>query len=167
MEKKTVGQKVKGHFKKYKVKYVIAGGVVVGAGLGAFGYKLYSDRKFDEFKDRVDGLTVEIGDLINSSTNTTGDISAAENAVVNVSMGNNILQIIKEANRRGHAGTIVTSLDDPDLVLYSYQEAADYFGVSKTTIANACKGKTALVKGHRLIKLGTLNADEMVYESQK
>lgn len=38
MEKKTVGQKVKGHFKKHKVKYIVGGTcLVVG---GAVGYYL-------------------------------------------------------------------------------------------------------------------------------
>ena len=38
MEKKTVGQKVKGHFKKHKVKYIVGGAcLVVG---GAVGYYL-------------------------------------------------------------------------------------------------------------------------------
>ena len=37
MEKKTVGQKVKGHFKKHKVKYIVGGTcAVVGVGVGIY-----------------------------------------------------------------------------------------------------------------------------------
>ena len=37
MEKKTVGQKVKGHFKKHKVKYIVGGTcLVVGGAVGVY-----------------------------------------------------------------------------------------------------------------------------------
>lgn len=37
MEKKTFGQKVKGHFKKHKVKYIVGGTcAVVGVGVGIY-----------------------------------------------------------------------------------------------------------------------------------
>lgn len=36
MEKKTVGQKMKGHLKKHKGKYIVGGSLAVGVGVGVY-----------------------------------------------------------------------------------------------------------------------------------
>lgn len=81
MEKKTVGQKVKGHFKKHKVKYIVGGAcLVVG---GAVGYYLGNKG------------------IINVQLVNTGSVE--QHLTIDKSI--NIL------TRRGHAGNIVRCME--------------------------------------------------------
>ena len=156
-QSKKMSTKIKTHLKKHKVKYMVAGGVVVGTGLGVLGYKIYSDCKFDELKESVDSLTAEIGDIINSSSNTTGDISAAENAIIEVSMGNitNITQVV----RSGHAGDVIKCVDTGE-EWSSKNKAVKAIGVSWTTLLKHLNGEIEDINGNVYIKLGSFNADE-------
>ena len=81
MEKKTVGQKVKGHFKKHKVKYIVGGTcAVVGVGVG-----LYLGNK----------------GIINVQLVNTGEVTQVQN----------IDKSINVLTRRGHAGNMVRCLE--------------------------------------------------------
>lgn len=81
MEKKTVGQRVKSHFKKHKTKYLVGGtcavvGVTVGVYLGNKG-------------------------MINFQLVNTGSVSQVQNI-------DNSINIL---TRRGHAGNIVRCIE--------------------------------------------------------
>lgn len=81
MEKKTVGQKVKGHFKKHKVKYIVGGTcLVVG---GTVGYYLGNKG------------------IINVQLVNTGSVE--QHQYIDKSV--NIL------SRRGHAGDVIRCLE--------------------------------------------------------
>ena len=81
MEKKTVGQKVKGHFKKHKVKYIVGGTcAVVGVGVG-----IYLGNK----------------GIINVQLVNTGEVTQVQNIDKSI----NIL------SRRGHAGDVIRCLE--------------------------------------------------------
>ena len=81
MEKKTVGQKVKGHFKKHKVKYIVGGTcLVVG---GAVGYYLGNKG------------------IINVQLVNTGSVTQVQN----------IDKSINVLTRRGHAGNVVRCVE--------------------------------------------------------
>ena len=81
MEKKTVGQKVKGHFKKHKVKYII-GGVCIVVG-GTVGYYLGNKG------------------IINVQLVNTGSVE--QHQYIDKSV--NVL------TRRGHAGNVVRCVE--------------------------------------------------------
>ena len=85
MEKKTVGQKVKGHFKKHKVKYIVGGTcAVVGVGVG-----VYLGNK----------------GIINVQLVNTGEVTQVQNIDKSI----NIL------TRRGHAGNIIRCVETGDV----------------------------------------------------
>ena len=81
MEEKTIGQKVKGHFKKHKVKYIV-GGVCLVAG-GTIG--VYLGNK----------------GIINVQLVNTGEVTQVQNIDKSI----NIL------SRRGHAGDVIRCLE--------------------------------------------------------
>ena len=85
MEKKTVGQKVKGHFKKHNDKYIV-GGVctVVGVGVG-----IYMGNK----------------GMINIQLVNTGRVTQVQN----------IDKSINVLTRRGHAGNVVRCLETGEI----------------------------------------------------
>ena len=85
MEKKTFGQKVKGHFKKHKDKYIV-GGVctVVGVGVG-----IYMGNK----------------GMINIQLVNTGRVTQVQN----------IDKSINVLTRRGHAGNVVRCLETGEI----------------------------------------------------
>ena len=85
MEKKTVGQKVKGHFKKHKVKYIVGGAcLVVGGTVG-----VYLGNK----------------GIINIQLVNTGSVTQVQNIDKSV----NVL------TRRGHAGNVVRCLETGEI----------------------------------------------------
>lgn len=81
MEKKTVGQKVKGHFEKHKIKYIVGGTCLVAGG----------------------AVGVYLGNkgIINVQLVNTGEVTQVQNIDKSV----NIL------SRRGHAGDVIRCLE--------------------------------------------------------
>src|SRR5690625_2902966 len=128
MEKKTVGQKVKGHFKKHKVKYIVGGAcLVVGGTVGYYVGKHYYGGIMDVIT-KVEPTNVAIGKDINIENKT--DIT---NNVTNVNMG-------------GHVRKLVRRLSDGK-IFASVTEAASEAGVSPSTMSNHLNGRESHVKG--------------------
>ena len=128
MEKKTVGQKVKGHFKKHKVKYIVGGTCLVAGGtVGYYVSKHYQGVNMNVIS-KVEPTNVAIGKdiTINNKTDIT-------NNVTNVNMG-------------GHARKIVRRVSDGKL-FGSVQEAAGEAKVSTAAMSNHLNGRLKHVKG--------------------
>ena len=130
MEKKTVGQKVKDHFKKHKVKYVVGGTCLVAGGtIGYYVSKHYHEVSMNVIS-KVEPTNVAIGkDIsIKNKTNIT-------NNVTNVNMG-------------GHATKIVKRLSDGEL-FPTVGEAAKEAGVDKTVMSKHINGHSNDVNGEK------------------
>src|SRR5690625_57562 len=128
MEKKTVGQKVKGHFKKHKVKYIVGGACLVAGGtVGYYVSKHYHGVSMDVIS-KVDPTNVAIGKDITIENKT--DIT---NNVTNVNMG-------------GHVRKLVRRLSDGK-IFGSVTEAAEDAGVAQSTMSNHLNGRDSHVKG--------------------
>ena len=138
MEKKTVGQKVKGHFKKHKVKYIVGGAcIVVGGTVGYYVGKHYHGVNMNVIS-KVEPTNVAIGKDINIENKT--DIT---NNVTNVNMG-------------GHVKKLVRRLSDGK-IFGSVTEAAEDAGVAQSTMSNHLNGRDSHVKGesYEIAGLGT------------
>ena len=130
MEKKTVGQKVKGHFKKHKVKYIVGGTcLVVGGAVGYYVSKHYHGISMDVIS-KVEPTNVAIGKDINIENKT--DIT---NNVTNVNMGGPMRKIV----RRLSDGKLFSSVTD----------AAEDAGVSLPTMSNHLNGRKDHVNGEQ------------------
>src|SRR5690625_328140 len=93
MEKKTVGQKVKGHFKKHKAKYIVGGAcLVVGGTVGYYVSKYYHGVSMDVIS-KVEPTNVAIGKDITIENKT--DIT---NNVTNVNMGGHVRKIVRRVS---------------------------------------------------------------------
>ena len=138
MEKKTVGQKVKGHFKKHKVKYIVGGAcLVVGGTVGYYVSKYYHGVNMDVIST-VKPTNVAIGKDINIENKT--DIT---NNVTNVNMG-------------GYATKIVKRLSDGKLFA-TVGEASKAAGVDKSVMSKHINGHSNDINGvkYEIIGLGT------------
>ena len=132
MEKKTVGQKVKGHFKKHKVKYIVGGAcLVVGGTVGYYVSKYYHGVSMDVIS-KVEPTNVAIGKDINIENKT--DIT---NNVTNVNMG-------------GHVRKIVRRVSDGKL-FGSVNEAASEAGVNKSAMSSHLNGKRDFINGEAYV----------------
>ena len=130
MEKKTVGQKVKGHFKKHKDKYIVGGTCLVAGGtVGYYVSKHYHAVNMNVIS-RVEPTNVAIGKDITIKNNT--DIT---NNVTNVNMG-------------GYATKIVKRLSDGRL-FPTVGEAAKEAGVDKTVMSKHINGHSNDVNGEK------------------
>lgn len=128
MEKKTVGQKVKGHFKKHKVKYIVGGTCLVAGGtVGYYVSKHYHAVNMNVIS-KVEPTNVAIGKDISIKNKT--DIT---NNVTNVNMG-------------GHTRKIVRRVSDGKL-FGSVQEAAAEAGVSQPLMSNHLNGRNDHING--------------------
>src|SRR5690625_753647 len=128
MKKKTVGQKVKGHFKKHKVKYIVGGAcLVVGGTVGYYVGKHYYGGIMDVIT-KVEPTNVAIGKDINIENKT--DIT---NNVTNVNMG-------------GHVRKLVRRLSDGKL-FGSVNEAASEAGVPQPLMSNHLNGRKDNING--------------------
>ena len=128
MEKKTVGQKVKGHFKKHKVKYIVGGTcLVVGGAVGYYVSKHYHGVSMDVIS-KVEPTNVAIGKDITIKNKT--DIT---NNVTNVNMG-------------GHVRKIVRRVSDGKL-FGSVSEAASEAGVPQPLMSNHLNGRKDQING--------------------
>ena len=128
MEKKTVGQKVKGHFKKHKVKYIVGGTCLVAGGtIGYYVSKHYHGVNMNVIS-KVEPTNVAIGkDIsIKNKTNIT-------NNVTNINMG-------------GHTRKIVRRVSDGKL-FGSVNEAASEAGVNKSAMSSHLNGKRDFING--------------------
>ena len=128
MEKETVGQKVKGHFKKHKGKYIVGGTcLVVGGAVGYYVSKHYHGVSMDVIS-KVEPTNVAIGKdiTIENKTNIT-------NNVTNVNMG-------------GHVSKIVRRLSDGKL-FGSVNEAAIEAGVPQPLMSNHLNGRKENING--------------------
>src|SRR5690625_2750773 len=132
MEKKTVGQKVKGHFKKHKAKYIVGGAcLVVGGTVGYYVSKHYYGGIMDVIT-KVEPTNVAIGKDINIENKT--DIT---NNVTNVNMG-------------GHVRKIVRRVSDGKL-FGSVNEAASEAGVNKSAMSSHLNGKRDSINGESYV----------------
>lgn len=130
MEKKTCGQKVKGHFKKYKVKYIVGGTCLVAGGtIGYYVSKHYHGVNMNVIS-KVEPTNVAIGKdiTIKNKTNIT-------NNVTNVNMG-------------GYATKIVKRLSDGEL-FPTVGEAAKEAGVDKSVMSKHINGHSNDVNGEK------------------
>ena len=124
MEKKTIGQKVKGHFKKHKDKYIV-GGVCITAGV-------------------VIGVVVSKGGRSESDdviTNVKG-VFIKSPVTTNVHL-----------ERRGHPGNVIRCNETGE-IFASQRRAAEAMGVSRMALNNQLSGKVDSVKGYTFEKLG-------------
>ena len=128
MEKKTVGQKVKGHFKKHKAKYIVGGAcLVVGGTVGYYVSKHYHGASMDVIT-KVEPTNVAIGKDITIENKT--DIT---NNVTNVNMG-------------GHVRKLVRRLSDGK-IFGSVTEAAAEAGVPQPLMSNHLNGRKDHING--------------------
>lgn len=129
-EKVSVGQKVKGHFKKHKAKY-ITGGVVVAVG----GVSFYIGRKYG-----IAGISM---DVITEASPTNVAIGKDIKIENKTEITNNVTNTI---NMGGHVKKLVRRLSDGKLY-NSVQEAADDAKVTQPTMSNHLNGREPHVKG--------------------
>lgn len=132
MEKETVGQKVKDHFKKHKVKYIVGGTcLVVGGTVGYYVSKHYHGVSMDVIS-KVEPTNVAIGKDITIENKTE-----ITNNVTNVNMG-------------GHVRKIVRRLSDGKL-FGSVNEAASEAGVNKSAMSSHLNGKRDFINGESYV----------------
>ena len=132
MEKETVGQKVKGHFKKHKGKYIVGGTcLVVGGAVGYYVSKHYHGVSMDVIS-KVEPTNVAIGKDITIENKTE-----ITNNVTNVNMG-------------GHVRKIVRRLSDGKL-FGSVNEAASEAGVNKSAMSSHLNGKRDFINGESYV----------------
>ena len=132
MEKETVGQKVKGHFKKHKVKYIVGGScLVVGGAVGYYVSKHYHGVSMDVIS-KVEPTNVAIGKDITIENKTE-----ITNNVTNVNMG-------------GHVRKIVRRVSDGKL-FGSVNEAASEAGVNKSAMSSHLNGKREFINGESYV----------------
>lgn len=135
MGKQTVGQKVKGHFKKHKVKYIVGAAGVVGVGVGiSIGMNLRET------------ATVSM-DVINDISPTNVAIGKDIHIENKTEVVNNVTNTI---NMGGPVRKIVRRLSDGKLY-GSVQEAARDAGASKTSMSNHLNGRLEHVNGEQYI----------------
>jgi len=126
MEKKTVGQKVKGHFKKHKVKYLV-GVSLVAVGGASF----YIGRKYQE------GIKTISMDVVNEVSPTNIAIGKDITIENKTEITNNVTNTI---NMGGPVRKIVRRLSDGKL-FGSVEEAANEAGVAISTMSNHLNGR--------------------------
>lgn len=129
--------KIKKHVKDQKTKYLVVGGVVVGAVVG--GTIVY-------FKLKVDGV-----DVINNATATVGDL--AENATVNIDQS---MTTIIELVRRGHPGFKIQCVETGE-TFASVKRAADVLGIARTSLQRHLNGDLPNAGGHTFVNLGEMS----------
>jgi hypothetical protein len=130
-EKKTFGQKIKGHFGRHKGKY-ITGGICLGVGT-TIGI-LYGDK----VKNQVRLINLNIGkdnSIVNNITNVTNVV------------------------RRGHAGNIVRCVETGE-IFASQNRAADLLDISRTALSQHLKGAKDDVNGMHFEKVGNFNSQK-------
>ena len=130
-EKRTVGQKVKGHFKRHRNVYIAGGvGLTVGLSLGI----MYGDK----VKSGLSVLNINIG---------------KDNSIVN-----NITQIT-QVSRSGHAGNVIRCNETGE-EWSSQNKALKALKISNTKLKKHLDGITTDIDGKTFTKLGSFNADE-------
>jgi hypothetical protein len=146
MEKQTVGQKVKGHFKKHKTKYMVVGGVVVVGGTS-----FYLGRKYPE---HIKSISMDVVNEISPTNVAIGKDIKIENKTEIV---NNVTNTI---NMGGYTTKLVECVED-GVIYGSVKQAAKAAGVSKEAMSKCINGHTDVIDGkHYAIKgLGTVKKD--------
>ena len=142
MEKETVGQKVKGHFKKHRGKYITGATVVVVGGVCFYIGRKYQERSTSVSMDVVDNVrptNVAIGKDIEIDARTK-----ITNNVTNINMG-------------GYTTKMVKRLSD-GMIYETVGDAAKAAGVNKTVMSKHINGKSNDVNGesYKIIGLGTV-----------
>lgn len=124
MEKETVGQKVKGHFKRNKGKYII-GGVCLTAG-------------------------VVIGVVVSKSVRSESDdvITNVKGIFIKSPVTTNV-----HLERRGHPGNVIRCNETGE-IFASQRRAAEAMGLSNIELYNQLTGRADTAKGYTFEKLG-------------
>lgn len=133
-EKRTVGQRFKGHLKRHKTKYITGGLITIGTGVG-----LYIGSKHSEtIKTTVKNINFLIANrevTINNSTNITNILS-----------------------RNGDAGHIMYCPEDDEWFM-SKNELCKKRGITKSLLNKLTKGLINDIDGKTYIKVGEFNND--------
>jgi hypothetical protein len=143
MEKKqTVGQKVKGHFKKHKTKYIVGASVVAIGGVS-----FYIGRKYQE---RITSISM---DVINEVSPTNVAIGKDINIENKTDITNNVTNTI---NMGGYTTKFVKRLSD-GVIYETVGDAAKAAGVHKTIMSKHINGHSNDVNGeiYEIVGLGT------------
>lgn len=128
-------ESIKNHVKNHKTKYVVAGGVVVGAVIG--GSVVYFKLSKDHFKHLA---------VINSASNTFGDVT---DSTINIDQS--MTTIIDRA--LGDSGNVIKNLRT-GVVYRSQNELSRLEGVSPKTINRYLRGLIPDLHGEQYEVIG-------------
>ena len=135
-EKKTVGQKVKGHLNKHKGKYITGGLVVAGVGVGVYiGKRMGVEVDGDDIHTTIDMFNPKNSKLINSNN------------------GNVVNNVVNHIGRNGHPGNVLYCFETKQ-VFKSQNEAARELKIPANRISEYLNGNRDNVKGYTFEKLG-------------
>lgn len=132
-------EQIKNQVKNHKTKYVVAGGLIVGAVVG--GTVVYFKVSTDHLKDLV---------VINAASNTFGDVT---DSTINIDQS---MTTIIELVRRGHPGFKIQNIQTGETYA-SVRRAAELLNISRSALQQHLNGVRPDVNGLTFTNLGEMN----------